>query len=507
MKKRILLTGALSLLLVGMVSCSKEETPSQITTTNPIPSTDVNKPLEPYYDGLDITKNGKEFIDKLSIIINRDAKIGTYKQAYDNLTITDADPLNPGYVTCLYTGQPYKNGINGNDRLWNREHVWCKSHGFDDDKFEAYRDLHHLRACEININSTRNNLDFGEVSDIVGKDDYGNKWSKDAFEPRDEVKGDVARMLFYMTVKYSSGDLKLYLVNEVPTGSSKGEGKLGKLDTLIKWHEEDPVSIEEVKRNEEVYKIQNNRNPFIDHPEFAENVFNVDINIPNDSVDKTNVEKVQELIDALPSEITNDNKDLVIAANEAYDKLTLDEKKLINDEKLIEALIQLENLLKAPDVPAGNVGLSINFNDAKYPVTGKYASNGTITVGEYEFFMSSYYMKGILTLGNTKDKEFDVPLDKFGLTGTGAYLEQKFITKNALSISINIQSTLSSFETWHIFFTEEGTTTPVEIATGGSGPQKAEGVLDTPKNGYFTFAVKGERSRAKIDEFKIGVSE
>lgn len=141
----------------------------------------------------------------------------------------------------------------------------------------AHNDCHHLHASEKNINNTRANLDFGIVEGNYNSDSYGNKWNSSYFEPRDEVKGDIARSLFYMVARYDGEDcngciLDLELVNGIASSSDITDGyvgKLGDLETLLKWHYDDPVDEIEKNRNEIVYSYQGNRNPFIDHEEFV----------------------------------------------------------------------------------------------------------------------------------------------------------------------------------------------------------------------------------------------
>lgn len=141
----------------------------------------------------------------------------------------------------------------------------------------AHNDCHHLHASEKNINQARSNLDFGNVSDPSQSDAFGNRWNQLYFEPRDEVKGDIARSLFYMVVRYDGDscdrcELDLELVDGVTDTSmiTSGEvGRLGDLSTLIRWHYEDPVDDAERRRNEVVFSYQKNRNPFIDHEEFV----------------------------------------------------------------------------------------------------------------------------------------------------------------------------------------------------------------------------------------------
>lgn len=203
----------------------------------------------------------------------------SYSGVWDALKKADQDPNNSDNVLCIYTRQsiPIANqdkGTSGNN-IWNREHLWPKAKGFKSQSIPAHNDCHHLHASEKNINNYRGNLDFGEVENPKKSDEYGNKWDSIYFEPMDCVKGDIARSLFYMVIRYDGDvcnncELDLELVNGVGTENTSGvTGRLGDLQTLLKWHYEDPVDDLERNRNNVVYSIQGNRNPFIDHEEFV----------------------------------------------------------------------------------------------------------------------------------------------------------------------------------------------------------------------------------------------
>ncbi len=196
---------------------------------------------------------------------------------WDILKETDKDTLNPGNVILFYSGwsvdaaQEY-NSANG----WSREHVWAKSHGDFGTTMGAGTDCHHLRPVDITVNSARGNEDFDNGGDIYVDGDGITECrsDNDSWEARDEVKGDVARMLFYMAVRYEgdNGEPDLELVDEVNTYdlNETGKGYMGKLSTLIQWHIQDPVDGFEINRNNVVYSYQENRNPFIDHPEYVD---------------------------------------------------------------------------------------------------------------------------------------------------------------------------------------------------------------------------------------------
>lgn len=241
----------------------------------------INLSFDGYYSVL----NGNldtDFEQKLhQLTESKHTTKGSYDKAWTILKEADEDPNNSNNVICLYTGLSLPNsdrdGSSSSSIVWNREHVWPKSLGFSNKSYPAHNDCHHLHATEKVINSTRGNKNFGEVSNPKNTDSYGNKWDSLYFEPRDEVKGDVARSIFYMVIRYDGdvcNDCKLDLqiidgAAELRHSTDNVVGKIGDLKTLLKWHYEDPVSEAEKKRNEVVYSYQGNRNPFIDHEEFV----------------------------------------------------------------------------------------------------------------------------------------------------------------------------------------------------------------------------------------------
>jgi endonuclease I len=225
------------------------------------------EPIDGYYDAAN-GKTGEALKTALHNIIDDHIEI-SYSNVWEALRETDEDPNNPNNVILLYTGRSqgkFTNGSGVND--WNREHVWAKSHGDFGTTMGAGTDLHHLRPTDVTVNSSRSNLDF-DNGGSQHSEATGNYYDSDSWEPRDRVKGDVARMLFYMAVRYEgdSGELDLELNNLVNNGSAPYHGKMS---VLLQWHKEDPVDNFERRRNEIIYTdFQHNRNPFIDHPEWA----------------------------------------------------------------------------------------------------------------------------------------------------------------------------------------------------------------------------------------------
>ena len=226
---------------------------------------------DPYYQEAK-GKTGIELKNALHEIIDDHRKL-SYGDVWGALRETDEDPANPDNVILLYTGRSQSKLLNGGGSdEWNREHVWAKSHGGFGTSQGAGTDLHHLRPTDTTVNSSRSNLDFdngGSPHDEAA----GNFSDSDSWEPRDEVKGDIARMLFYMAVRYEgdNGEIDLELNERVENGSKPFHGKLS---VLLSWHELDPVDETEIRRNELIFeKYQGNRNPFIDHPEWAEMIW------------------------------------------------------------------------------------------------------------------------------------------------------------------------------------------------------------------------------------------
>ncbi|WP_428912296.1 endonuclease [Niallia sp. Krafla_26] len=241
----------------------KEET----TNPDPEPQPDPAPSTDGYYDAA-YGKTGEALKTALHTIIDDHTEL-SYSNVWDALRVTDEDPSNSNNVILLYTGRSqgkYTNGSGADD--WNREHVWAKSHGDFGTSMGAGTDLQHLRPTDASVNSSRSNLDFDNGGREHTEAD-GNYYDSDSWEPRDSVKGDVARMLFYMAVRYEgdSGEPDLELNNLVNNGSNPYHGKLS---VLLQWHKEDPVDHFERERNEIIYnQYQHNRNPFIDHPEWA----------------------------------------------------------------------------------------------------------------------------------------------------------------------------------------------------------------------------------------------
>ncbi|KOX24577.1 ribonuclease [Saccharothrix sp. NRRL B-16348] len=248
--------------------------PTTSTTTRPT-ATSTTAPGGGYDDTYyrnALGKTGASLKTALNGIVRTNTKL-SYDQVWEALKVTDQDPNNSANVILLYTGRSQSKTTNGGDPDdWNREHVWAKSHGDFGTATGPGTDIHHLRPTDVSVNATRGNKDFDLGGSAVGEAP-GNYTDADSWEPRNAVKGDVARMLFYMAVRYEGGDgyPNLEMNDNVNNGTAPYHGRLS---VLLRWNAQDPPDAFEKRRNQVIYdSYQRNRNPFIDHPEWAASIW------------------------------------------------------------------------------------------------------------------------------------------------------------------------------------------------------------------------------------------
>lgn len=193
-----------------------------------------------------------------------------YNSLWSFFPSTDVRP--DGTVWDMYSSNVRSFGATSG---MNREHSFPKS-WWGGDVNMAYTDINHLFPSDGDANMAKSNYPLGEVGTAsfnngvtkVGTNVFpGYSTSATVFEPANEYKGDFARTYFYMVTCYQNYTWSyMYMVdqNVYPTL------KPWAINMLMKWHRQDPVSSKEINRNEAVFKIQNNRNPFIDYPQLAE---------------------------------------------------------------------------------------------------------------------------------------------------------------------------------------------------------------------------------------------
>ncbi|MDG9690571.1 ribonuclease [Streptomyces sp. Alain-F2R5] len=265
---------ATAVVLAGLAAPSLTATPATATSataTTAATTTTASDYDSTYYKDA-VGKTGDSLKSSLHTIISDQTKL-SYSAVWDALKVTDQDPADSGNVILLYSGISRSKSLNGGDTGdWNREHVWAKSHGDFGTSTGPGTDIHHLRPEDVRVNSVRGNKDFDNGGSGF-TDSGGSLTDSDSFEPRDAVKGDVARMIFYMAVRYEGGDgwADLEVNGSVDNGSSP---YIGKLDVLKQWNDEDPPDAFEQRRNQVIYDdYQHNRNPFVDHPEWVEAIW------------------------------------------------------------------------------------------------------------------------------------------------------------------------------------------------------------------------------------------
>lgn len=214
-------------------------------------------------------------------IINPHTEVSSYNNLPNYFKQTDVYP-GTSYWWDMYSNEQVSiNASFGNSGM-NREHCLPKSWWGGDDDIPAYVDLFHLYPSNAKANSAKSNYPLGEVkAGIEPHFDNGvckvgtgvnSGGAKYVFEPSNEYKGDFARTYFYMVTCYQNLTWSSNYTWQVKNGTYPTL-QTWAIDLLLKWHRADPVSEKELNRNEAVYKIQNNRNPFIDLPDLAEYIW------------------------------------------------------------------------------------------------------------------------------------------------------------------------------------------------------------------------------------------
>lgn len=239
-----------------------------ITVTTPGQST--------YYTGITATE-GAALRSQLKTLISTNTSTsydGARAAMYSNI-----DNVN-NTVTCVYTGDviPHNYGNTSAPSGINCEHTyaqsWIEDYDTQNEVGRAKADVHHLYPTLSGVNSSRGNLSFDNVNAVthsyteaIGYTSYRgtNIDGTTVFEPADQHKGDLARALFYMNVRYN--------IPLAPPTPNNGPINVDMLETLLAWHNADPVDAAEILRNDKIADYQTNRNPFVDHPEWVTAVY------------------------------------------------------------------------------------------------------------------------------------------------------------------------------------------------------------------------------------------
>ncbi len=249
---------------------------------------------EGYYDGA--TGAGSVLKSQLNAII-RNHDVQSYASLWTHFTVTDARfdgyvwdmysdiPCDdPPYIYTFYEDQDTGTGGAGEGDVYNREHSMPRS-WFGGAVNPMNTDLYHIFPVDKYVNAVRDNYPFGEVDSpqhtfmngaVLGPNVAGG-YTGLAYEPIDAYKGDLARAFLYMVTRYENKLPGWENESEYGDAMFDYESYTGfqpwVIDMFIEWHENDPVSQKEILRNQAVYEIQGNRNPFVDHPEWVEKIW------------------------------------------------------------------------------------------------------------------------------------------------------------------------------------------------------------------------------------------
>lgn len=259
-----------------------------------------------YYNSV-VTDSPAQLRTSLHNIIKNHTRYPYTSSGTDTWTIlelADQDPGNSTHILDLYKNESLVK-FGGGSGPYNREHSWPNSYGFPNDGGTnyPYTDCHHLFLCNVAYNSDRGNHPYGNVPAgsteraTVFNDGQGggsgvypgnSNWfsvASDLWQTWNGRKGDVARAMFYMDVRYEGGTHGItgaaepdLILTDNPALISTTSGNasvayMGLLSTLIKWSAEDPPDARERAHTDAVYSFQGNRNPFVDHPEWVTAVF------------------------------------------------------------------------------------------------------------------------------------------------------------------------------------------------------------------------------------------
>lgn len=235
---------------------------------------DKNIELSEYYESAQGLK-GEQLVKRLRIIVSTNLNDVNYRDYKEIGEFADYKEDNKDVVIGIYDGKELKANW-GSRSEWHREHVWPNSRlGMErvkETQVNQGSDPHNLRAIYPSTNSSRSNRYFDNPLD--NNEIFGHPLLEGRYYPGDNDKGDVARILMYMVVRYDFLGLTDHVEYLNRPAYTKEAAYMGKLSVLLKWHEEDPVDSFETRRNEVIFHYQNNRNPFIDHPDLFLEVFN-----------------------------------------------------------------------------------------------------------------------------------------------------------------------------------------------------------------------------------------
>ncbi|QOD61061.1 endonuclease [Polaribacter haliotis] len=446
---------------------------------------------ESYYSDVDLNLTGLSLKDELATkIINTHARFLSYDQVWDASKATDVNPENSSQVLLVYGWENGSDSDGTNDRerginnnggsvgQWNREHVYARSLGNPNlGESGPGSDAHHLRPSDTQRNSSRNNEKFAEGSGVQSLR-TNNGWY-----PGDEWKGDVARMMMYMYLRYGSRCL--------PSNIGIGDNSAtpdDMIDLFLKWNAEDKVSDFEKQRNTyhentSNLEAQGNRNPFIDNPRLATRIwggpeaediwgiysntdtenptvptnvtatnittFSVDVSWDASS-DNVAVTSYDVFVDGvLNSNVTNTSTTIIGLDSNTSFVITVLAKDVANNESAQSAPINITTIedIEAPTIPA-NIVIS-NETGTSFKASWSASTDNTAVTG-YEVFVDGSF------LATTSDITYTVTNLTISTTYNLQVLAKDAVNnKSNLSSGVNATTTDGSTTTANeLFFSE-----------------------------------------------------
>ena len=229
---------------------------------------------------------------------------------------SDVPGGTPPYIY-NFTSADQCGNYSGEGDCFNREHSWPKS--WFNEGMPMNTDLFHIYATDGYVNGMRSNHPYGEVESTTWTSQNGsqrgnmNSYNHNGtvFEPIDEYKGDFARTYFYMSTRYYTEDSG-WDDNDMVNGSNLKDWAVA---MLMDWHLQDSVSQKEIDRNDAVYAIQENRNPFIDYPEWVGCIW---------GECDSGTENLPPIANAGPDQIVAENQLATLDGSESYDVENID---------------------------------------------------------------------------------------------------------------------------------------------------------------------------------------
>lgn len=249
-----------------------------------------------YYSAIDDRYDAAKLTFLLRSTHDRLPYTSSGPDVWDALIDLDANPTDPTEVRLVYRDTFYPAEPHGASDTWNREHLWPKSHGISSSGPD-FTDIHAIRPSDSTVNSNRSNRFFSRCGIAEGETradcvrpahrEASRDTERDGktFLPPASARGDIARALFYMVLRYDGSEPYTLNLQLTDCPDPNNPADMGFLSQLLRWHESDPVDEAEHLRNERACSDwQGNRNPFVDYPELALHYFGMPRDDPAEGV-------------------------------------------------------------------------------------------------------------------------------------------------------------------------------------------------------------------------------